>query len=88
MGHTTGREKMDVFKGVPSLSILFENGKYRMPRGDERSARLVDVLANELVGLGVEAYDDTVIALWIAECGIREMSENEARLEIIDDPTL
>ena len=85
-GHTTGREKMDVFRGVPSLSVLFENGKYRLPRGDDRSARLVDTLANELVGLGVEAHDDMVMALWIAECGMRRTSERAATLEVIDDP--
>ncbi len=87
VGHTTGREKMDVFKGVPSLSILFENGKYRLPKGDERSAKLVDVLTNELVGLGVETHDDMVMALWIAECGIRRIRGSEASIEIIDDPT-
>jgi len=87
VGHTTGREKMDVYRGVPSLSVLFENGKYRLPKGDERSARLVDVLANELVGLGVEAHDDTVMALWMAECGIRKIREQDAALEVIDDPT-
>jgi len=86
-GHTTGREKMDVFRGVPSLSVLFENGKYRLPRGDERSARLTDVLTDELVGLGIEAHDDTVMALWICECGIRKMRGSGARLEVIDDPT-
>lgn len=86
-GHTTGREKMDVFKGVPSLSVLFENGKYRLPRGDERSSRLVDVLADELTGLGVESHDDTVMALWIAECGIRRFRHDESALEVIDDPT-
>jgi len=72
---------------VPSLSILFENGKYRLPKGDERSAKLVDVLTNELVGLGVETHDDTVMALWIAECGIRRIHGSEASIEIIDDPT-
>jgi hypothetical protein len=86
VGHTTGREKMDVFRGVPSLSVYFENGKYRIPRGDERSAQLTDILTNELVGLGMEAHDDTVMALWIAECGIRKMREN-AGIEVIDDPT-
>jgi len=86
-GHTTGREKMDVFKGVPSLSMLFENGKYMLPRGDEHSARLVDVLTNELVGLGIETHDDTVMALWIAECGIRKKKECETNLEVIDDPS-
>ena len=87
VGHTTGREKMDVFKGVPSLSVLFENGKYSIPRGDERSAQLADILTNELVGLGIEPHDDMVIALWIAECGIRKKREHESYIEIIDDPT-
>ena len=88
VGHTTGREKMDVFRGVPSLSVLFENGKYRMPRGDERSRRLTDALTGELVGLGVETHDDMVMALWIAECGIRRGMEHAQRLEVIDDPTV
>jgi len=86
-GHTTGKEKKDVFKGVPSLSVLFENGKYHLPKGDERSARLTEILTNELIGLGIETHDDTVMALWIAECGIRKQQENEAKLELIDDPT-
>lgn len=87
IGHTTGREKMDVFTGVPSLSVLFEHGKYRLPRGDGRSAKLVDVLANELVGLGIESHDDTVMALWIAECGIRHRKERMATVSVITDPT-
>ncbi len=87
VGHTTGREKMDVFRGVPSLSVLFENGTYRMPLGDERSARLIGLLTNELVGLGVEAHDDMVMALWIAECAIRRREDQGAAVEVIDDPT-
>lgn len=86
-GHTTGREKMDIYQGVPSLSVLFENGKYGLPYGDERSRRLMDILTNELVGLGIETHDDTVMALWIAECGIRSMRERQSYLEVIDDPT-
>ena len=79
---------MDVFKGVPSLSVLFENGKYRLPRGDKQSAELTDILTNELIGLGIESHDDTVMALWIAECGIRrKMNELRTNVEIIDDPT-
>jgi hypothetical protein len=85
-GHTTGREKTDVYRGVPSLSVLFENGKYRLPRGDERSSRMTDVLTDELVGLGIEAHDDTVMALWIAECGVRKV-RGGGGIEIIEDPT-
>ena len=87
VGHTTGREKMDVFKGVPSLSVYFENGKYRLPRGDDRSAKMIDALTNELVGLGIESHDDMVMALWIAECGIRRFSSQGSSLMVIDDPT-
>lgn len=86
-GHTTGREKMDIYRGVPSLSVLFENGKYRLPKGNERSARLTDILTDELVGLGVEAHDDMVMALWIAECGIRSVQDGGDGLEVIEDPT-
>ncbi len=86
-GHTTGREKMDIYRGVPSLSVLFENGKYRLPRGDGRSAKLIDTLADELVGLGVETHDDMVMALWIAECGIRKLREGDGGIEVIEDPT-
>lgn len=86
-GHTTGREKMDLYKGVPSLSVLFEHSKYRIPCGDERSARLAAALTDELAGLGYEAHDDMVMALWIAECGIRMKSHEATRVEIIDDPT-
>ncbi len=85
-GHTTGREKMDIYRGVPSLSVYFENGKYRLPRGDERSITITNALADELVGLGVESHDDMVMALWIAECGIRNHRERAGTLEIIDDP--
>jgi hypothetical protein len=67
--------------------VLFEHGKYRLPCGDDRSARLVGVLTDELVGLGVESHDDTVMALWICECGIRMKREEQSRMEIIDDPT-
>ena len=87
VGHATGREKMDVFIGVPSLSVMFEHGKYRLPRGDERSVRLTNTLTNELVGLGIERHDDMVMALWICECGIRRKRAEQARLEVIVDPT-
>jgi len=86
-GHTTTKEKMDIYRGVPSLSVLFENRKYRLPCGDERSSMLAGALTNELVGLGIEAHDDLVMALWIAECGIRRMSRDGGALEVIDDPT-
>ena len=87
-GHTTGREKMDIYKGVPSLSVHFENGKYRLPFGDDHSRELIECLKAELVGLGIETHDDMVMALWITECGIRRFRSTEGRLEVFNDPTV
>jgi phage terminase large subunit-like protein len=73
IGHTTGREKHDVFAGVPSLSALFEGGKYILPCGDDESRAFTDTLINELHGLGREAHDDTVMSLWLAEFAVRRI---------------
>ena len=90
-GHTTGREKMDLYRGVPSLSVHFENGKYRIPTGDRRSLTFAGILKQELVGFGIETHDDMVMALWICECGIRRHKEDAkvrgGLLEVFDDPT-
>ena len=77
--HTTGKEKAKVTEGVPSLVVHFENGKYRLPRGDEASCTKTDILAHELNHFGWEgatvkgkgAHDDTVMALWLADLAIR-----------------
>lgn len=77
--HTTGKEKANLEEGVPSLVVLFENKKYRIPRRTERDRILTDVLVNELNHFGWEgatvkgkgAHDDTVMALWLAELAMR-----------------
>ena len=63
---TTGKQKADLHDGVPSLAVLFENRKFRIPRGDEQSVAIIDTLVSELNGLFREAHDDTVIWLWLA----------------------
>lgn len=76
----TGRKKVDLIEGVPGLRVLFENGKIRIPRGDDRSIDLTDVLVRELVNFGwregklegVGEHDDTVMALYIADQAVKE----------------
>jgi phage terminase large subunit-like protein len=70
---TTGKQKADPWEGVPSLATLFENGKVVLPYhpDDHEGRAFVDILCAELWGLGREAHDDTVMALWIAECVLR-----------------
>lgn len=69
-GHTTTRKKADLYEGVPSLSVLFENRKILLPTGDDPSREKTSLLIQELHGLGVEKHDDLVMALWLANLGI------------------
>ena len=70
---TTGRNKADPWDGVASMGTQFENGKWIFPyhKEDKEGRALVDILVNELWGLGKEAHDDMAMALWIAELGLR-----------------
>ena len=48
--YQTGSEKHSEDKGVPSLRILFENGKYTLPYCDSCREKL-EVLVDELRGM-------------------------------------
>ena len=95
---TTGPKKADPWEGIPSIGTLFENGKFILPYhpDDPEGRALVDVFVNELWGLGTEPHDDTVLALWIAECVLRQtqhvhrvatnhMIYDETDGEVVDD---
>lgn len=77
--HTTGAEKHALDKGVPSLRVLLENGKVRIPRGDKRSVRRTDTFIDEMRNFtflkgkvaSVGAHDDTVMAFWLANLAIK-----------------
>jgi len=69
---TTQRSKSDPWEGVPSLSILFENGKVILPSRTSGDQERLEPLLSELWGLGKEAHDDTVMALYIAETWLRK----------------
>ncbi len=71
VGHTTTAAKHSVYTGVPSLSVLFEAGLLDLDNGTPAEADRVAVLVDELHGLGLEAHDDTVMALWMAVSTIR-----------------
>jgi hypothetical protein len=77
--YTTGSEKNSLDKGVPSLRVLLENGKFRIPRGDKRSVELTNTWVEEMRSFtwvdgklqSVAAHDDTVMACWICDQAIR-----------------
>lgn len=72
-GHTTGSNKYDLTHGLPGLAILFEQGKIKIPRGDQASIDMSDMLANELMSVtwtekgleGVGEHDDMAMSLWL-----------------------
>lgn len=69
--HTTTSKKHSVFEGVPGLALLFELGRIDLCAARDIERGLVDTLAAELHGLGLEAHDDLVMALWMAVVVIR-----------------
>jgi len=76
---TTGAAKNTLDKGVPSLRVLLENGKFRIPRGDRRSVELTNVWIEEMRAFtfqdgklqSVGTHDDTVMGCWICDQAIR-----------------
>jgi hypothetical protein len=76
----TGVQKNSLDKGVPSLRVMLENKKFRIPRGDKRSVELTDLWINEMRSFtwvdgklqGVGSHDDMVMACWIADQAVRQ----------------
>lgn len=78
---TTGKNKHDFIKGVPGMTILFEKGKVKLPRGNRFSIDVTDALTSELSAIawtdegiqGVGEHDDMAIMTWLATIGARKM---------------
>lgn len=76
---TRADNKNSIEKGVPSLRIKFENQKFRFCRSCEEAIKFTDKVIEELTQFGwfqgklqgAGAHDDTVIALWLANEGIK-----------------
>ena len=79
--HMTRGVKRDLQNGVPSLLVPLENKLYRIPRGDEKSIIATDIWMGEALSFGWEndklegvgEHDDTIIAWWKAEIGIKKL---------------
>jgi len=75
VGFTTSASiKNSAEKGVLSLQVLFENGKFQIPRKTEDDREKTDPLLSELRSYsyvdgklqGLGAHDDCVMSLWLA----------------------
>ena len=75
----TGVQKHSLDKGVPSLRVLLENGKFRIPRGDAHSIEMTDVWINEMRSFtyidgkltSVGGHDDVAMACYICDQAVR-----------------
>lgn len=74
-GYRTTASKHSLTNGWPSLAVLFENQRFRIPRGDMPSQDLTDLLVTECTSItyassgGLKttgAHDDLVSSLYIA----------------------
>ena len=72
VGHHTDRKKHSVYEGVPAMALQFELGRIDFANDTEPERNRIDALIAELHGLGMEAHDDLVMALWIAIGVIRK----------------
>lgn len=77
--YKTGSEKHSLERGIPSLRMLFENKKYRCPRGNDDSIEATNVWIEEMQSwtfdkekgvISVAKNDDTAMAQWMCELGI------------------
>lgn len=88
VGHTTDKRKHSVYEGVPGMALLLETGRLDFAHNTEQERKRIDTLIAELHGLGLEAHDDMVMALWIAITAIRkwQRKRDKRRLRLIGKP--
>lgn len=81
IGHDTGAQKANLETGVPSLILALENEKYVIPYAKGPTREMVDVWLSECMAYGwmndklqgVGEHDDTVIAWWLSEIGVKRI---------------
>lgn len=81
IGHDTGTEKQSLENGVPSLLLALERGMYVIPYQSGMTREMVDIWLAECMAYGwvndrlqgVGEHDDTVIAWWLAELGLKRV---------------
>jgi hypothetical protein len=80
IGHSTGSEKASLETGIPSLVLALERDMYVIPYASGPTREMVDTWLSECMAFGwyndklqgVGEHDDTVIAWWLAELGLKK----------------
>lgn len=83
--NTDGFNKKDVYDGLPSLAVLFEQGRIKMPRGDEYSRQQTDYLLSEFNSITIKGsgklesasgHDDGAMSSFF---GIKKSKEGQSQ---------
>lgn len=80
----TGNNKKDLYEGLPALAVLFDQGKIKFPRGDERSIERTNQICSELASIAfdedkgtlesVSEHDDKAMSLYFSIKGLRSIN--------------
>lgn len=84
--NTTGFNKKDFYDGLPSMAILFKQGRIKMPRGDQYSKEMTDLVCGEFNSITIKPdsgklessgeHDDTAMSSFF---GVKCISINKAQ---------
>ena len=69
--HSTSGQKADLIDGIPGFVILYEQQRYRIPRGDTKSEEMTDIWVTESELGGIGENDDIVMAQYMMEQGVK-----------------
>lgn len=80
--HTSAKSKYSLEEGLPSLAILFEQGRIHFPYGDDKSRAMTDMVFEQLAGMtwsdkgieGTTEHDDLVMGLLMGVIAARKNS--------------
>lgn len=87
--YRTTASKHSLTKGWPSLAVIFENRKIRIPRGNQESIDKTDIIVSEATSItysnngglkSTGAHDDTMSSLFIAKEALYDKVETELKL--------
>lgn len=82
--HHTGSNKSDPYEGMPVVSGLFENRKFRLPYRTDIDRQITDQVIEDFHHFGYEESPDIPMAVWICVSLIRRWLTAEARRRQID----
>ena len=81
-GHTTGTNKYSLKEGVPSLAVIMEQLRFRMPSANKESIEMSKVVASSLSSIAYtdkglcsvasNLEDDSTMSLWKGIVAVRE----------------